>query len=264
MTDFLSEILEFKKSEIEAAAKRVPERVLRDLAERPRASGAFIGRLAEPGPHGINIIAEIKRASPSKGRIRENIDPADYARKYQAGGAAAISVLTDNNFFGGSIEDLEKVKGAVTIPALRKDFLISSYQVYESAAKGADAVLLIVRALSPESLKDLLALCAGLGLDALVEAHDEGEYEIAAKAGARLIGINNRNLRTFETDISTSVKIAARISPDQMLVAESGIHSRDDIERLLDAGIWNFLIGESIVSSEDPVAFLKVLHGVKS
>ncbi len=129
---------------------------------------------------------------------------------------------------------------------------------------GADAVLLIVRALLPESLRDLLSLCSGIGLDALVEAHDESEFETAAKAGARLIGINNRDLATFKTDISTSIGLAGRAGPGQVLVAESGIHTRSDIERLLDAGIWNFLIGEGLMRSEDPVRFLKALHGAEA
>ncbi len=264
MPDFLAGILDLKRCEVATAVKMMPEQVLRQEAEKPRRKTAFTERLAVPGPLGINIISEIKRSSPSKGEIRGKIDPAEYALKYELGGAAAISVLTDKNFFGGSIEDLRKVKLAVALPVLRKDFLIGSYQVYESAAVGADAVLLIVRALSPELLRDLIALCAGIGLDALVEAHDEREYETAAKAGARLIGINNRDLKTFETDISTSVHIAARVAPGQVLVAESGIGSRTDIKRLLDAGIWNFLIGEGIMRADDPVEFLKALHGVES
>ena len=223
----------------------------------------FIGRLAEPGLLGMNIIAEIKRASPSKGKIRENVDPAERARKYEMGGAAAVSVLTDQNFFNGSPRDLKKAKSAASLPTLRKDFIIDPYQIYESAAMGADAVLLIVRALLPESLLDLLSLCSEVGLDALVEVHGEGEFEIAAKAGARLIGINNRDLGTFVTDISTSVDLADRAGPGRLLVAESGIHARSDIERLLDAGIWNFLIGESLMRSEDPVRLLRVLHGVE-
>ncbi len=261
MPDFLSKILERKRDEVRAAEKRMPERVLRREAEKPGGRRAFTERLAGPGPLGMNVIAEIKRASPSKGKIRENVDPAEYARKYELGGAAAISVLTDRNFFGGSPDDLGKVKSAASLPTLRKDFLISSYQVYESAAMGADAVLLIVRALLPESLRDLLSLCSGIGLDALVEAHDEREFETAVKAGAQLIGINNRDLATFKTDISTSIGLAGRAGPGQVLVAESGIHTRSDIERLLDAGIWNFLIGEGLMMSDDPVRFLKALHG---
>ncbi len=261
MSDFLSKILDRKRDEVRAAAKHTPERVLRREAEKADRRRGFISRLARPGPLGMNVIAEIKRASPSKGKIRENVDPADYARKYELGGAAAISVLTDRNFFNGSPDDLREVKSAASLPTLRKDFIISSYQVYESAAMGADAVLLIVRALLPESLRVLLALCLGICLDALVEAHDESEFETAVKAGARLIGINNRDLATFKTDISTSIGLAGRAGPGQILVAESGIHTRSDIERLLAAGIWNFLIGEGLMRSEDPVRFLKGLHG---
>ncbi len=263
MSDFLSKILDLKKDEVRTAAKRTPERVLRRQAEELNRGRAFIDRLSRPGPRGMNVIAEIKRASPSKGKIREMADPADYARKFELGGAAAISVLTDRDFFSGSPDDLRKVKSAVLLPTLRKDFLISSYQVYESAVMGADAVLLIVRALLPESLRDLLALCSGIGLDALVETHDENEFETAVKAGARLIGINNRDLETFKTDISTSIGLAGRAGPGQVLVAESGIKTRSDIGRLLDAGIWNFLIGESLMRSEDPVGFLKALHGAE-
>ncbi len=264
MSDFLSGIIERKKEEVRAAAGRVPESVLRCEAEESSGRRPFGRRLAEPGPAGMNVIAEVKRASPSKGKIRENVDPAEYARMYEAGGAAAISVLTDGEFFGGSPGDLKKVRAATLLPVLRKDFIISSYQVYESAAMGADALLLIVRALSPELLKELLAICAEIGLDALVETHDELEFEIASKAGARIIGINNRDLATFRTDISTSIRVAKKAVPGQVLVAESGIHTRFDIERLLDAGVGNFLIGESLMRSEDPAELLRELHGAKA
>jgi indole-3-glycerol phosphate synthase len=261
MSDFLSKILERKKDEVKQAVKHTPEQVLRREAEKLNGKGALIERLAKPGPLGMNVIAEIKRASPSKGKIRENVDPAEYALKYQLGGAAAVSVLTDRDFFGGTPEDLKKVKSAVSLPALRKDFIICSYQIYESVVMGADAVLLIVRALLPETLRDLLSLCSGIGVDALVEAHNENEFETAVEAGARLIGINNRDLGTFDTDISTSIRLAGRTGLGQVLVAESGIRTRLDIERLLDAGIWNFLIGESLMRSEDPVSLLMALHG---
>lgn len=264
MGDFLSKILERKQEEVRAAAAITPEPVLRREAENRNGRRAFTERLAFPGPAGMNVIAEIKRASPSEGKIREDADPAEYARKYQLGGAAAISVLTDRDFFGGSAADLRKVRLASSLPALRKDFIISSYQVYESAVMGADAILLIVRALLPESLRDLLSLCRAVGLDALVEAHNETEFEVAAKAGARLIGINNRDLATLNTDISTSIRLAGRAGPGRVLVAESGFHTRSDIERLLHAGIWNFLIGESLMKSDDPVKFLKVLHESKT
>lgn len=263
MSDFLSRIIERKKEEVRAAAECVPEGFLRREAEKSNGRRAFTDRLAEPGLAGMNVIAEVKRASPSKGRIRENVDPAEFARMYEAGGAAAVSVLTDRDSFGGSPEDLKKVRAACRLPALRKDFIIGPYQVYESAVMGADAILLIVRALLPELLKDLLALCSEIGLDALVETHDEHELEIAAKAGARIIGINNRDLATFKTDISTSIRLCGKADPGQVLVSESGIHARSDIERLLDAGIWNFLIGEGLMRSEDPAGFLRALHGEK-
>lgn len=261
MSDFLSRIIERKKEEVRAAKERVPEGSLRCEAEKANGRRGFMGRLAEPGPAGMNVIAEVKRASPSRGRIRENVDPAQFARMYEAGGAAAVSVLTDRDFFGGSGDDLQKVRAACRLPALRKDFIISPYQVYESAVMGADAVLLIVRALSPELLQDLLSLCSAIGLDALVETHNEHEFEIAAGAGARLIGINNRDLATFVTDISTSMRLCRKAAPGQVLVAESGIHTRSDIERLLDAGIGNFLIGESLMRSQDPVMLLRELQG---
>ncbi|MHC1724634.1 MAG: indole-3-glycerol phosphate synthase TrpC [Syntrophobacteraceae bacterium] len=263
MSDFLGKILQHKREEVDAAVRLIPEATLRLEAERSCKTGRrrLFERLAEPGPDGMNVIAEVKRASPSKGRIRDEVDPAHYARLYERGGAAAISVLTDNAFFGGDPADLRQARAAVELPVLRKDFLISPYQVYESAVMGADAVLLIVRALSPELLKDMLSLCSSLGLDALVEVHNEAEFESAATAGAQLIGVNNRDLGTFKTDIGVSINLAGGIDSGQVIVSESGIHSRSDIERLLDAGIWNFLIGESLMRSEDPVQMLGVLHG---
>lgn len=262
MSDFLASIVKHKRAEVAAAARARPVAVLRAEAWSRSAARGFFNRMARPGPAGMNIIAEIKRASPSKGKIRENVDPARYARLYEQGGAAAISVLTDSEFFGGSPDDLRAVRAASALPVLRKDFLISSYQLYESAAMGADAVLLIVAALSPELLRDLIALSANLGLDALVEVRDASEFESAANAGARLIGINNRDLRTFKTDIETTITLAARKSDAQVLVSESGIHGRGDIERLLMAGVSNFLIGESLMRSEDPAGMLADLHGV--
>lgn len=263
MSDFLSRIIERKKEEVRAAAKLVPENSLRLEAEKSSGRRGFAARLAEPGANGMNVIAEIKRASPSKGKIKDSVDPAQYSRMYEEGGAAAVSVLTDRDYFGANPGDLKKARAACSLPVLRKDFIISPYQVYESAAMGADALLLIVRALSPELLKDLLSLCAGIGLDALVETHNEPEFEIASKAGARLIGVNNRDLATFETDISTSIRVSAGAAPGQVLVAESGIYARCDVERLLDAGIWNFLIGESLMRSQDPAMLLRVLHGAR-
>ncbi len=264
MSDFLSRIIEHKKREVEELARMVPEDSLRLRAEQPVERRSLFARLATPGPRGINVIAEIKRASPSKGPIRPDVDPVKYARMYERGGAAAISVLTDSRFFSGSREDLEAARCASNIPVLRKDFLVSPYQVYESAVIGADAVLLIVRALPAETLGEMIALCAAMGLDALVEVHDGAELDRALSVGARIIGINNRDLTTFKTDIQTSIDLAGRVDSGRAVVAESGIGGRKEIEKLLDAGIFNFLIGESIMRSGDPVAFLEQLHGAEN
>lgn len=259
--DQLTAILEAKQREVQESQTRVPERVLRAQAERRTERRSFWQSLATPGPFGLNIIAEIKRGSPSKGMIRQDLDARIYARAYERGGAAAISVLTDEKFFYGSPDDLGQARASVQLPLLRKDFILSEYQVFEAVCWGADAVLLIVRALEPDVLSALLQLCVDLRLDVLVEVHSLPELEIASKVGARLVGINNRDLTTFKTDLQTSVDLAARLNRDQIAVAESGIHGRDDLMRLLDAGIWNFLIGESIVRSDDPAAFLRGLLG---
>lgn len=258
-TDFLSRIVEHKQEEVRTAKASIPEnRLIQDALSVSRTPRPFMGNLERPG---INIIAEIKRASPSKGLICPDLNPAKYASEYEKGGAAALSVLTDTPYFQGSFEDLKIARAAVSLPVLRKDFLISSYQIYESLILGADAVLLIVRILSPEQLRDYLNLCKELKLDALVEVHSEQEIETAIFAGAELVGINNRNLGSFETDIENAVRMVSLLNPDQIPVAESGIKNRQDIERLQQAGIRNFLIGESLVRASDPQTFLKSLIG---
>jgi indole-3-glycerol phosphate synthase len=260
--DFLRRIVEDKKREIAVSKQLMPESMLREKARSPRKSRPFFKALQHPGPLGVNIIAEIKRASPSKGDIRPNLDPAAYAAAYETGGAAAISVLTDGPHFKGGPEDLRIARKFTSLPVLRKDFLISAYQIFESAAMGADAVLLIVRILSLEQLKDYLSLCNELTLDALVEIHSESDIEKASLAGARLIGINNRNLKSFETDIETAVRMTALLDKDQVPVAASGIRSRKDIDLIINSGIWNFLIGESLVRAQNPKEFLESLHGI--
>ena len=180
------------------------------------------------------------------------------------GGASALSVLTDEPFFHGSLADLDAVRSQVKgLPLLRKDFLIDPYQIWEARCHGADAVLLIVRILSSQQLKDYINLCKEIGMDVLVETHSREEVETATAAGAKLIGINNRNLSSFKTDVETAVRLASLLSLDQIAVAESGIQSREDIEKLMDAGIRNFLIGESLVKAPDAKAFLRTLLGVK-
>jgi indole-3-glycerol phosphate synthase len=262
-SDFLEKILTAKAEEVAAAQKRLSEKELRDRAEKRRERRPFEARLASRGTSGVNIIAEIKRASPSRGAIRTDLNLDEFARAYTRGGAAAISVLTDQHFQGDP-QDLGRIRAMTDLPLLRKDFIISTYQIYEAVVLGADAVLLIVRALSPELLRTCLELCRELELGALVEVHDETELEVATRTGARLIGINSRDLRTFQTDLATSERLNRFLEPGQIAVAESGIRSRTDIERLQTAGIWNFLIGESLVRAASPEDFLKTLQGVPS
>ncbi len=262
--DFLQTIVEDKKQEIAAVKQCLPERLLREKVRIPRKKRPFLQKLAQPGRSGVNIIAEIKRASPSKGVICPDLNPVTYAVEYERGGAAALSVLTDRPHFKGSIQDLKRARENTTLPVLRKDFLISSYQIFESAVMGADALLLIARILDPKQLKDYLSLCNELQMDALVEIHSEKDLEKATRAGAGLIGINNRNLRSFETDIDLSIRMKSLLEPDQVAVAASGIRSRKEIEKMKYSGIWNFLIGESLVRADNPVAFLKSLLGEDS
>lgn len=259
--DILSKIVEDKKLEISAAKKHIPESRFRENAFDFRMRRPFLKKLEKPGSFGINIIAEIKRASPSKGDIRPDLNPGVYADQYEKGGASAISVLTDRSYFMGSPEDLRVARMNTTLPVLRKDFLISAYQIFESAVMGADAVLLIVRILDQQQLKDYLSLCNDLKMDALVEVHSEADIEKAGLAGARLIGINNRNLKSFETDIEIAVRMKSLLNDDQIAVAASGIQTRKDIDKIKESNIWNFLIGESLVRAKNPKEFLQFLHG---
>jgi indole-3-glycerol phosphate synthase len=260
----LDAIVAQKHREIADLLKKTSEKTLRELALRPRERRPFLERLSQPGHSGVNIIAEIKRASPSKGVLCPDLDPAALAKSYASGGAACLSVLTDRQFFQGSSDDLTAARAATQLPVLRKDFLISAGQIYESCILGADAVLLIARILSADQLSELLDICNTLGMDALVEVHSEPDVTSAISAGAKLVGINNRNLQTFHTDIATSMQLVSLLAPEQIPVAASGIQDRQDIERLLNAGIFNFLIGESLVRSKDPAAALEFLMRPKS
>ena len=207
---------------------------------------------------GINIIAEFKRRSPSKGIIREGANPIEIARAYQAGGAVAMSVLTEEDYFAGSLDDLRAVKSAVNLPVLRKDFIVDEYQVYESAVAGADAILLIVAALDDELLARLRRLAEDeLQLDALVEVHTSDEMKRAAAVGAKLIGVNNRDLRTFEVSIDTSLSLAREAPADAVLISESGLKSAADLQRLHEAGYRGFLIGETLMRADDPEQTLR-------
>ena len=261
VNDILSKIVEDKKQEIVSAKQHIPESFLREKALGPRKRRSLLKTLEQHGPLGVNIIAEIKRASPSKGVIRGDLNPAVYADEYEKGGAAALSVLTDKHHFKGSPEDLKIARKTTTLPVLRKDFLISAYQIFESAVMEADAVLLIVRILEHQQLKDYLSLCNELKMDTLVEVHSEADIEKAGLAGARLIGINNRNLQSFETDIDIAIRMKSLLNNDQIAIAASGIRTRKDIEKIKESKILNFLIGESLVRAKYPREFLESLHG---
>ena len=211
---------------------------------------------------GINIIAEFKRRSPSKGMIRERANPIEVARAYEAGGAVAMSVLTEEDYFAGSLDDLRQVKSTVALPVLRKDFIVDEYQVYESAAAGADAILLIVAALDDELLARLRRLAEDeLQMDALVEVHTSEEMKRAALCGAKLIGVNNRDLRTFAVSLDTSLRLAREAPPEVLLVSESGLNNSADLLRLYDAGYRGFLIGETLMRAGDPAAALRSFRG---
>ena len=207
----------------------------------------------------LNIIAEVKKASPSKGLICKEFNYVDIAKAYEKGQAAAISVLTEPKYFQGENRYLTEIKKAVHLPVLRKDFIIDPIQIYEAKAIGADAILLIVAALEKASLKEYLKLAKELGLDALVETHIESEVEIALESGATIIGVNNRNLQTFEVNLETSERLRKLIPKDKLFVAESGIHTREDIRRLKAIEVNAVLIGESVVKADNPIAKLQEL-----
>jgi indole-3-glycerol phosphate synthase len=258
--DILTEILAQKRKRVEAAKVELPlaEVIERAAAQRASATPHRLRRALSSDS--INIIAEFKRRSPSKGVINAELTLDQMARNYEAGRAAAMSVLTEADFFDGSIEDLKTVKQIVKLPVLRKDFIFDEYQVHESAMIGADAVLLIVAALDNATLLSLRELIEDkLGMDALVEVHDGDEMTRAIAAGAGLIGVNNRNLRTFNVSLDTSLKLAQAATPDMILVSESGISTKTDIQLLRQAGYQGFLIGESLMRSENPVAALSEL-----
>ncbi|MEQ9617555.1 MAG: indole-3-glycerol phosphate synthase TrpC [Deltaproteobacteria bacterium] len=253
----LDTILENKISEIDEARESLPLQSLKELLKDSEAPRDFF-RAIRPGG-ALKIIAEIKHASPSKGVFREDFDPVKIARSYSDAGASALSVLTDEKFFRGSLTYLRKVREAVGIPLLRKDFIVDPYQVYEARYYGADAVLLIVAALGQDMLEELLELTHSLGLNAVVEVHNEGELERALQAGSRIIGINNRDLRTFEVDLGVSARLAKMIPPEIIVIAESGIGSSRDIGSLREEGVHVFLIGETFMKAPDPGAELKKL-----
>lgn len=253
----LDEIVRQKRAEVGRLAPW--EGALRKQAEAMEPARDFVGALRMAS--GVAVIAEVKRKSPSAGWIQRDLNPAGLGSMYVHGGAAAISVLTDEPNFGGSREDLEAVRRAVPVPVLRKDFLLEPVQLYESRAMGADAVLLIARILEDERLAELVSLAAELGMTALVEAHDEKDLERALEAGARLVGINNRDLTRFETDLSVTERLAPGLRGDVVVVAESGIDAAADVDRMGAAGADAVLVGESLVRADDPMAAVEALAG---
>jgi len=263
----LDTIVEEKEREV----ARLPQRSLSvaDLKAALAARGGrrdFEGALRKPRSGPVALIAEVKKASPSAGVIRPDFDPVRIARTYEAAGATCLSVLTDQKFFQGSLAYLKQIRGAVNLPLLRKDFIIDERQLLEAVEWGADAVLLIVAILSDAQLKHLHALAMGAGLAALVEVHDEAELDRALDAGAALIGVNNRNLKTFAVDLATTERLASRRraslrSTTPLLVAESGIHTHADVERLAKCGAQAILVGESLMKHADIGAKIRELLG---
>ena len=251
---FLDKILASKRLEIAECKTRISQAKIEQLAATRTEFRGFEKSLNQDG---VRIISEIKRASPSKGNINPDLNPAVVAQAYQAGGAAALSVLTEPNFFKGSQDDLQAARTAVQLPVLRKDFIIEPYQIYESVAIGADAILLIVRILDNETLQSLYKLAHNLGLDILTEIFDKKDAMRAAELGATMIGINNRDLARFETNINHAVNIAKLLPENTAVVAASGIHTKADIEFNIERGIRRFLIGEALVKQPDPVQTLK-------
>jgi indole-3-glycerol phosphate synthase len=256
---FLDEILASTRETVRSSKRNRPLGDLRRRIKDREAPRDFSRSLSE-GP-GLKLIAEVKQASPSQGVLRDRFDPAEIARIYEEEGAAAVSVLTEERFFQGSLEDLVRVRGAVRRPLLRKDFVIDEYQIYEARAFDADAVLLIAALLDDNRLKDFDALASDLGMASLVEVHVESEVERAVRAGTRVIGINNRDLSTFKTDLQTTFRLMGGIPDDRWVVSESGIAQRKDIERLLEAEADAVLIGETFMKSSDIRSKIRELFG---
>lgn len=262
MSDILQEILATKRREVAAARASVPladlERAAADASPPRGFAAALRARIAAGKPA---VIAEIKRASPSQGLIRADFDPARIAASYEANGAACLSVLTDREYFGGSREDLEAARAACALPVIRKDFIVDPYQVVEARAWGADCILLIMDAAPEAELARLEALAHGLGMDVLVESHDAAQLDRALKLATALVGVNNRDLRTFAIRLETTLELAWRVPAGRILVAESGIASPEAVKRLRDAKVSAYLVGGAFMVAADPGAELSRLFG---
>lgn len=262
MSDILDKIVAVKLQEVAAAKTRKSLELVRADAESRVLTRDFVGairaKIAEGKPA---VIAEVKKASPSKGVIREDFIPADIAQSYAEFGAACLSVLTDVQFFQGSVDYLKQARASCQLPVLRKDFMVDNYQIYESRSMGADAVLLIAACLDDAQMKDMEAIALSLDMAVLVEVHDQAELERALKLRTPLIGINNRNLKTFEVSLDTTLSLRSQVPADRILVTESGIHTRDDVLRMGAAGISTFLVGEAFMRVPEPGEALAALFG---
>jgi indole-3-glycerol phosphate synthase len=258
----LGEIVAARRLRVEETRLSVPLETLQRAAEARVERRDFAAALSRGA---LQVIAELKRASPSRGVMREDFRRDDIARSYEAAGASALSVLTEERYFRGSLADLEAARAAVRLPVLRKDFIIADYQIYESAAAGADALLLIVAALSDADLRSFLELCRDLRIAALVEVHDHIELQRAVQAGAAIIGVNNRDLKTLEVDLATSYRLRAGIPADCIAVSESGIKTWEDLYRIAEAGYHAVLIGERFMTAADPgVALRQLLDSMRA
>ena len=257
---YLNEILKATKASVEEKKKRFPLIETSTSSENFLSKESFIKSLkASIESHRVAVIAEMKKASPSQGLIRENYDPSELAKQYLEAEAACLSVLTDEPFFKGSLEHISLVKEAVDLPVLRKDFIVDEYQIYESLLKGADCILLIVAALSKNQLQEFSHLASDLNLEVLVEVHDEEEVERALEIRPNLIGINNRNLETFEVNLETTERLVEEIPKEILTVSESGIKSSKDVKKIMSSGVNAFLVGEAFMRAEDPGKELKNL-----
>ena len=257
MSDILNKILATKAIEVVAAKAKVSLDEVKALAFAQTKPRDFVGSIrAKIAAGDAAVIAEIKKASPSKGVIRENFNPAEIAKSYEAGGAACLSVLTDLEYFQGSADYLKQARAACNLPVLRKDFMIDAYQVYEARAMGADCILLIVAALELSKMRELEAVAHKLGMAVLVEVHDGDELELALQLETPLVGINNRNLRTFDVTLQTTLGLLSRLPDDRIIVTESGIFTADDVKLMRDNHVHTFLVGEAFMRQADPGAEL--------